>query len=95
VTDGSPIWDEWLEILGRSEVDGTSLTTFRRWAESGTADRFGWQILAVNPEYHNREYQLKDNLILEGAVGCVDGRHADVLHRGIAFGYGRVWGAAE
>lgn len=63
-TDGSPIWQEWFEILGRSEVDGTSLQTFRRWGESGTADRFGWQTLAGKAEY-----QLRDNLILEGAAG--------------------------
>jgi hypothetical protein len=25
--DGGPIWNEWFEILGRSEVDGTSLQT--------------------------------------------------------------------
>jgi hypothetical protein len=63
-TDGSPIWDEWFEILGRSTVDGTSLQTFRRWAEAGTADRFGWQVVGVAPEY-----QVSDNLILEGAAG--------------------------
>jgi hypothetical protein len=63
-TDGSPVWDDWFEILGRSEVDGTSLQTFRRWAEAGTADRFGWQVLAFAPEY-----QVTDNLILEGAAG--------------------------
>jgi hypothetical protein len=65
-TDGSPVWDEWFEILGRSEVDGTSLTTFRRWAEAGTADRFGWQVVAVRPDY-----QFSDNLILEGAAGAM------------------------
>jgi hypothetical protein len=65
-TDGSPVWDEWFEILGRSEVDGTSLQTFRRWAEAGTADRFGWQVAAVAPEY-----QWSDNLILEGAAGMM------------------------
>ena len=48
-TDGSPIWDEWFEILGRSEVDGTSTQTFRRWAEAGTADRFGWQLVGPIP----------------------------------------------
>ena len=63
-TDGSPVWNDWFEILGRSEVDGTSLQTFRRWAENGTADRFGWQVAAIAPEY-----QLTDNLILEGAGG--------------------------
>jgi hypothetical protein len=63
-TDGSPVWDDWFEILGRSEVDGTSLQTFRRWAEAGTADRFGWQVLGGAVEY-----QLKENLILEGSAG--------------------------
>jgi hypothetical protein len=63
--DGSPIWNEWFEILGRSEVDGTSLTTFRRIGEIGHLDRFGWQEVAVHPEY-----QLRDNLILEGAAGA-------------------------
>ena len=53
-----------VEILGRSEVDGTSLQTFRRWAEAGTADRFGWQVVGFAPEY-----QLRDNLILEAAAG--------------------------
>jgi hypothetical protein len=65
-TDGSPIWDEWFEILGRSEVDGTSTQTFRRWAEAGTADRFGWQVVAVRPDY-----QFSDNLTLEGAAGAM------------------------
>jgi Porin subfamily len=63
-TDGSPIWQEWFEILGRSEVDGNTLQTFRRWAESGTADRFGWQVGAGAVEY-----KATDNLILEGAAG--------------------------
>ena len=63
-TNGSPIWQEWFEIIGRSEVDGNSTQTFRRWGESGTADRFGWQIVAAHPEY-----QLSDSLTLEGAVG--------------------------
>jgi hypothetical protein len=62
--DGSPHWNEWFEILGRSEVDGTSLQTFRRWAENGTADRFGWQVAAISPEY-----QITDSLTLEGAGG--------------------------
>jgi hypothetical protein len=63
-TDGSPIWDEWFEILGRSDVDGTTLQTFRRWGEAGTADRFGWQVVGVHPEY-----QYNDSLVLEGAAG--------------------------
>jgi hypothetical protein len=63
-TDGSPVWDEWFEILGRSEVDGTSTQTFRRWGEAGTADRFGWQVVAIAPEY-----QATDSLVLEGSAG--------------------------
>ena len=58
------MWDDWFEILGRSEVDGTSLQTFRRWAEAGTADRFGWQVVAGAAEY-----QWTDSLTLEGAAG--------------------------
>jgi hypothetical protein len=63
-SDGSPIWNEWFEILGRSEVDGTSLQSFRRQFENGHFDRYGFQVLAVAPEY-----QWSDNLTLEGAVG--------------------------
>jgi hypothetical protein len=65
-TDGSPIWDEWFEILGRSTVDGTSLQTFRRWAEAGTADRFGWQVVGIAPEF-----SYSDSLILEAAAGAM------------------------
>src|SRR5262249_54439547 len=61
---GSPIWDEWFEILGRSDVDGAGIQTFRRMGESGHLDRFGWQLVAGHPEY-----QWTDNLILGGAVG--------------------------
>jgi hypothetical protein len=62
--DGGPMWQEWFEIFGNSEVDGTSIDTFRRIGESGMLDRFGWQSVAIAPEY-----QLRDNLILEGAAG--------------------------
>jgi hypothetical protein len=55
---------EWFETLGKSEVDGTSIDTFRRQFESGHFDRFGFQTVAVAPEY-----QWSDNLILEGAAG--------------------------
>ncbi len=62
--DGGPFWQEWFEIFGNSEVDGTSIDTFRRMSESGGLDRFGWQNLAGAVEY-----QLRDSLILEGAAG--------------------------
>ena len=62
--DGGPFWQEWFEIFGNSEVDGTSIDTYRRMSESGGLDRFGWQNLAAAVEY-----QLRDNLILEGAAG--------------------------
>ena len=62
--DGGPFWQEWFEIFGNSEVDGTSIDTFQRMSESGGLDRFGWQNLAGAVEY-----QLRDNLILEGAAG--------------------------
>jgi hypothetical protein len=62
--DGGPFYQEWFEIFGNSEVDGTSIDTFIRMGESGTFDRFGWQIVAGAAEY-----QLTDNLILEGAAG--------------------------
>jgi hypothetical protein len=62
--DGGPFWQDWFEFFGTAEVDGTSLDTFRRMSESGGLDRFGWQSLAGAVEY-----QLQDNLILEGAAG--------------------------
>ena len=62
--DGGPFFQEWFEIFGNSEVDGTSIDTFLRMGESGTIDRFGWQIVAGAVEY-----QATDNLILEGAAG--------------------------
>ena len=45
--DGGPFWQEWFEIFGNSEVDGTSIDTFQRMSESGRLDRFGWQNLAA------------------------------------------------
>jgi hypothetical protein len=62
--DGGPFFQEWFEIFGNSEVDGTSIDTFRRMGESGTLDRFGWQVVAGAVEY-----KATDNLILEGAAG--------------------------
>jgi hypothetical protein len=41
-----------------------SLRTFRRMAENGTLDRFGWMSLAGKAEY-----KTTDKLILERAVG--------------------------
>ena len=34
--DGGPFWQEWFEIFGNSEVDGTSIDTFQRMGESGS-----------------------------------------------------------
>jgi hypothetical protein len=62
--DGGPFYQEWFEIFGNSEVDGTSIDTFIRMAESGTIDRFGWQVIAGAVEY-----AATDKLILEGAAG--------------------------
>ena len=62
--DGGPFFQEWFEIFGNSEADGTSIDTFLRMGESGTIDRFGWQILAGAVEY-----QATDSLVLEGAAG--------------------------
>jgi hypothetical protein len=62
--DGGPFWQEWFEVFGNSEVDGTSIDTWQRMSESGGIDRFGWASIASAVEY-----QLTDNLILEGAAG--------------------------
>ena len=62
--DGGPFWQQWFENFGNSEVDGTSIDLFQRFGESGGLDRFGWQSLAGAVEY-----QVSDNLTLEGAAG--------------------------
>jgi len=62
--DGGPFFQEWFEIFGNSEVDGTGIDTFIRMGEKGTLDRFGWQVIAGAVEY-----QATDKLILEGAAG--------------------------
>ncbi len=62
--DGAHQFHEWFEILGKSDVDGVSLRTFRRMAENGTLDRFGWMSLAGKAEY-----KATERLVLEGAVG--------------------------
>jgi hypothetical protein len=63
--DGGPMWQEWFEIFGNSEVDGTSIDTFLRMGEVGGLDRFGWQNVAGAVEY-----KATDRLILEGAAGA-------------------------
>ena len=62
--DGGPYYQEWFEIFGNSEVDGTGIDTFTRMGESGGLDRFGWHEIAGAVEY-----KATDNLILEGAAG--------------------------
>jgi hypothetical protein len=62
--DGGPMWQEWFDIFGNGEVDGTSIDTFQRMGETGMLDIFGWQSVAIAPEY-----QLRDDLTLEGAAG--------------------------
>jgi hypothetical protein len=58
------MWQEWFEIFGNSEVDGTSIDTFERIFESGTFNRYGWQNIAGAVEY-----QATDKLVIEGAAG--------------------------
>jgi hypothetical protein len=62
--DGGPFFQEWFEIFGNSEVDGTGIDTFLRMGEAGTFDRFGWQVVAGSVEY-----AATDKLIFEGAAG--------------------------
>jgi hypothetical protein len=63
--DGAHYFGEWLEILGKSDVDGRSIRTFRRMGEFGHLERFGWMVAAGKTEY-----KATDKLILEGAVGA-------------------------
>jgi hypothetical protein len=64
--DGFHRFGDWLEILGRQEVDGT-WTSFgpRSPGEQGSYDRFGLIVGAGKAEY-----SWTDNLVLEGAVGA-------------------------
>ncbi len=62
--DGSHVFGEWFEILGKSDVDGRSIRTFRRMGEYGHLERFGWMVIGGKAEY-----KASDNLILEGAAG--------------------------
>lgn len=62
--DGSHYFGEWFEILGRSDVDGNSIQTFRRQGEVAKLDRFGWILIGGKAEY-----KYTDSLTLEGAAG--------------------------
>jgi hypothetical protein len=64
--DTSHFFGEWLEILGKSDVDGVFDRDFRRMGEVAKLDRFGWAVIAGKAEY-----KLTDSLILEGAAGGV------------------------
>jgi hypothetical protein len=64
VATESPRINDWYEIFGTSDVDGTGTRVFRRGAETEHLDRFGWIVLGGKAEY-----KAADNLILEGAVG--------------------------
>ena len=63
-TDGAHYFGEWFEILGRSDVDGNSIQTFRRQGEVAKLDRFGWMLVGGKAEY-----KYTDRLTLEGAAG--------------------------
>jgi hypothetical protein len=62
--DGSHYLGEWFEILGKSDVDGTSIETYRRMGEVAKLDRFGWALIAGKAEY-----KWTEALTLEGAAG--------------------------
>jgi hypothetical protein len=64
VATESPRLNDWFEIFGTSDVDGTGTRVFRRGAETEHLDRFGWMVLGGKAEY-----KATDNLILEGAAG--------------------------
>jgi hypothetical protein len=58
--------NQWLEVLGESDVDGVGDRDFRRMGEVGKLDRFGWINLVGKVEY-----KATDRLIIEGAAGGV------------------------
>jgi hypothetical protein len=62
--DGSHQFSDWLEIIGKSDVDGVFVQGLRRAAKVFTLDRFGYMLAAGKAEY-----KATDNLILEGAAG--------------------------
>jgi hypothetical protein len=64
VATESPRINDWFEIFGTSDVDGTGMRVFRRGAETEHFERFGWIVLGGKAEY-----KATDRLILEGAAG--------------------------
>jgi hypothetical protein len=64
--DTSHFVNEWLEVLGKSDVDGVFDRDFRRMGEVGKLDRFGWMSLVGKAEY-----KATDRLVIEGAAGGV------------------------
>ena len=65
--DGAHIFGEWLEILGKSDVDGTgSIQGPTSPGENGIFDRFGQMRFTLKAEY-----KYLDALTFEGAAGAV------------------------
>jgi hypothetical protein len=64
--DTSHFFGEWLEVLGKSDVDGVGDRDLRRMGEIAKLDRFGWASLVGKAEY-----KATDSLIIEGAAGGV------------------------
>jgi hypothetical protein len=62
--DGAHYLGEWFEIMGKSDVDGVSIQTYRRMGETAHLERFGWALVAGKAEY-----KYTDSLTLEGAAG--------------------------
>jgi len=62
--DSAHYLGEWFEIMGKSDVDGNSIQTYRRMGEVAKLDRFGWALVGGK-----LEYQYTDSLTLEGAAG--------------------------
>jgi hypothetical protein len=63
--DASHTLDDWFEVLGPSEVDGTGIRSPYNAGEMGGFTPFGWQLAGAKAEY-----QATDQLVLEGAVGA-------------------------
>jgi hypothetical protein len=62
--DASHVFGEWLEILGRSEVDSTGTASPFDAGEVGGFFPLGWMLIGAKAEY-----QAADRLVLEGAIG--------------------------
>jgi hypothetical protein len=63
--DASHTFGDWFEILGRSEVDGTGISSPFFAGEVGGFHPFGWTLVGAKTEY-----QAADQLVLEGVVGA-------------------------